>query len=68
MQIKKCDRCGAEITEIIELPLQQMILPRYSIKVTYSINNIVDVDLCDKCQRDFEKWLHGDSECERNES
>ena len=59
MQIRKCDRCGIEINEY---PLQQTILPRYSIKAMYSINNIVDVDLCDKCQRNFEKWLHSESE------
>ncbi len=63
MQIRKCDKCGAEINEY---PLQQAILPRYSIKAMYSINNIVDVDLCDKCQRDFEKWLHSESESKEN--
>ena len=62
MRIRKCDRCGIEINEY---PLQQAILPRYSIVAKYSIN-VVEVDLCDKCQRDFEKWLHSESESKEN--
>lgn len=59
MQIRKCDKCG---TEIIEHPLQQTILPHYSILAMYNACDVVSMDLCNKCQREFEKWLHGESE------
>lgn len=64
MQIKKCDKCGAEI---IEHPIQQTILPHYSILAMYNACNVVSVDLCSKCQGEFEKWLHGKNECEERE-
>ena len=63
MNIKKCDKCGAEI---VEHPLQQTILPHYSILAMYDFSNIVSVDLCSKCQRDFEKWLHNEGESKEN--
>lgn len=59
MQIRKCDKCGAEI---IEHPVQQTILPRYSISAIYNAWDVVSVDLCNKCQKEFEKWLHSNQE------
>lgn len=65
MQIKKCDKCGAEI---IEYSLQQTILPYYSILAMYNACDVISVDLCNKCQREFEKWLHSNQEDNNAES
>lgn len=68
MTIKKCDRCGAEITE-----KHQNIFDRINDtlndmlggdKTTYEIKKYVDhmaydVDLCEDCQKSFNEWLDG---------
>ena len=54
MQIRKCDKCGKEVH--ID-PMQQAILPVYSILACYGINDCREIDLCLKCRQDFTKWL-----------
>lgn len=67
MTIKKCDRCGVipdknsgkTISEVINDMLSavtDLIDPCPDYKITRCG---MPVDLCDKCYKDFRKWLNG---------
>ena len=59
MKIKICDKCGVKM---FENPMQQTMLPLFSISAWYGCNDFRDIDLCAKCQKAFEKWLNTESE------
>ena len=75
MTIKKCDRCGAVIPdgnsgktigEVISDAVNCLVakihtMPVYKITVSEGLRSDVPVDLCDKCNKTFAKWLN-DSE------
>ena len=66
MTIKKCDRCGAvipdknsgktfgEVLSDVIHALSNMIDPCPDYKITQCG---MPVDLCDKCYKDFRRWL-----------
>lgn len=56
MIIKVCDRCGKQYYPKPEF--MQAKLPSYSITVFEGcLFKYRQVDLCDKCQDDFAKWM-----------
>jgi hypothetical protein len=56
MKRKFCDKCG---TEIYYHPMQNAIIPTYSILKVGSEFSLDDsVDLCSRCTKDFTDWLH----------
>ncbi len=61
MDKKVCDRCDATI----KYPRMPNRLKRYSFYVKISLTRVKnemyksdEIDLCDKCLIDFEKWLN----------
>ena len=56
MVVKICDRCGKQYYP--SSPLSQAKLFSYNITVVEGFPlNCRNVDLCDECQRDFDKWM-----------
>ena len=56
MIIKVCDRCKKQYNP--PLPFMQAILPSYKIIKFEGFPCNREIDLCNECQNDFEKWMH----------
>lgn len=69
MIIKVCDRCGKQFRPIPGF--MQAKLPSYKItKFEGFLHTREEIDLCNECQDDFDKWMKeklGNGEDEDNE-
>lgn len=62
MDVKKCDKCGCIFERNKEGTYKGGKIMLFNFDI-YNIPENVDLeaDLCEKCSKDFEKWLAGDN-------
>ena len=61
--ILQCDRCGNIITRD---QYMQVHFPRFDIKAQYNITSYIEIDLCNDCSDELNRWIEEGKDNEKD--